>query len=668
MGGQGSVEQLKRQAETIALLGFNTVNAYWWGGISPETINTVLDSHGLQRRTSAVYNPPSYFAYDEEKMNPPALVEWAKKFPEGVAKTNAGSLTDVVTHYLADEPGWYYPTMLNEVRKNPKWLEVFHNYLREKGLQPSDLGQDSWAGVLPTGASQGAKPGASLGTRRLFYWTMRFYPESAARGHRQATDALRKVYGHPIDTPVNWNNWLSNWYGPSPNQKIANNPIADPDSAYGSMDWFENGRQSSNTLWSEDWFGDQSSQTWSLYSDLLRSAAMQGDSRFGGYVIGLSTGGFPSGAKYKILSLLGHGGKSLDMFTFGPELLFPGNCWSEGLYKYGPIADAMRLVGRSERLLYPGQPERGKVAILIPSASRLWEQQQRGSLYQSEVNGLHFALIHAGYSVDFVDDIDLSGETWSKRGYTTLYVTAPNIAAAAQSKIAAWVRSGGTLVATPGAGVADEYNTRVTTLDTVLGVEGRREVREGEPQRAPGQGPSDHLVAKDQRFVTAAMELQGPVAALKTTTAAPLANLKSGGAAITGNPFGKGRGIAYGFFPGWHYSHSPTWSDGSKLPLNWSEPIRKLVVAPVRIAATPRSVAVSKEGVEAVRLQSDKGIAITLLNWTGEPVTDLSVTLTNPGKFRKVMAASGTKVQSTPANGTIKVTMSLKDVDVLMVE
>jgi hypothetical protein len=328
----------------------------------------------------------------------------------------------------------------------------------------------------------------------------------------------------------------------------------------------------------------------------------------------------------------------------------------------------MRLAGRSERLLYPGVPERGKVAILIPSASRLWEQQQRGSLYQSEVYGLHSALIHAGYSVDFVDDVDLSGDAWGKRGYTTLYITAPNVAADAQAKIVAWVRDGGTLVATPGAGVADEYNTRVTTLDTVLGVEGRRDVRDGETPRAPGQKPSDHLVAKDQRFATTSMELQGPVTALKMTTAAPLANLQSGGAAITGNTFGKGRGLAYAFFPGWHYSHSPTWSDGSKLPQNWSEEIRKLTVAPVKIAATPRSVTVSKEGVEAVRLQSEKGIAVTLLNWTGEPITDLSVTLPNTGKFRKVTAASGAAVQSTPGAGTIKVTLSLKDVDVLMVE
>jgi hypothetical protein len=668
LGGQGSVTQLQRQAETVALLGFNTINAYWWGAIPPAKVDEVLDGVGLSHRTSAIYNPPSYFAYDTEKMNPAELEKWAQQFPEGVAKNNGGTPADVVTHYLADEPGWYYPSRLDEVRNNPQRLENFRAYLREKGLQPQDLGKASWSEVLPLGASEGAEEGAPLTTRRLYYWTTRFYPESSARGFRLATDAIRKIYGHAVDTPVNWNNWQSDWYHPSPNAKIANNPIVGPDSAYGSMDWFENGRQSSNTLWSEDWFGDSSAQNWSYYCDLLRSAAMLGQERFGGYVIGASVGGFSSGAKYKILSLLGHGGKSLDMFTFGPEPLFPGNCWSEGLYKYKPIADAMRLVGRSERVLYPGKPARGKVAVLVPTASRLWEHQARQTYYQGELGGLHFALIHAGYTVDFVDDIDLSGNDWSKRDYTTLYITGPNIKAAAQEKIVSWVRGGGMLVATPGAGTADEYNTPTQLLDGVLGVQNRVAVRDAERTPSASATPTDVFVGKDARFGTGNFDLEGPVVKLEITTAAPLALLKSGGAAITGNVFGKGRGLAYAFFPGRQYELSADRSDRSRLPVGWSAVARQFTVAPVQVAGTSRPVVVSTSGVEACRLQSATGIAITLLNWTAEPQGNLTVTIPEIGKFRKVTAASGAQVKSAFNGDTLTVTLPLKDVDVLIVE
>ncbi|MEO6907924.1 MAG: beta-galactosidase trimerization domain-containing protein, partial [Abditibacteriaceae bacterium] len=665
LGGQGSVEQLQREAKTLSLLGFNTTNAYWWGAIPPSQVNEVLNANGLKGRTSASYAPPSYFAFDTALMNPQALAKWAAAFPEGAAKTNGAAPADVVTHYLADEPGWYYPTMTDQVSKNAQYLAAFRAYLQKQGLKPADVGQENWDGVFPIGASQGAKADASLEERRLFYWTMRFFPDSAAQGFRMASEAIEKAYGHPIDTTVNWNNWFDSWYSPSPNLKIGNNPISNPDSAMGAPDWFTTGRLSANTLWTEDWFGDSNAQAWSLYSDALRSASMLGDSRFGGYVVGPSLGAFPSGAKYKILDLLGHGAKSLDIYTFGPELLFPGNCWSEGFSRYGPIASALGLVGRSERLLYPGKPARGKVAIMVPSASRLWESGQAGTYYQAELTGLDYALVDDNYTVDFVDGTDLSIDDWMKRGYTTLYITAPNVTAAAQQKIAAWVRAGGTLVTTPGAGVADEYNTPTTLFDEILGVKTRQAERTPATRNVT---VTDHLIPKDNRFATDTLELSGAVNALQPTSASALAMLQSGGAAITANVFSKGRGIAYAFFPGWQYEHSADYSNPLSLPQGWSVADLKLVTAPAQIAHTPRPVITDQKGVETVLLQSSKGIAVTLLNWTAKPINNLSVTIADPGKFRKVTSADGVAVKSTFVNGQLKVLLPLKDVDVLMIE
>jgi hypothetical protein len=45
-----------------------------------------------------------------------------------------------------------------------------------------------------------------------------------------------------------------------------------------------------------------------------------------------------------------------------------------------------------------------------------------------QVQFIHYALIHAGYTVDFVDDYDLASGALQQRGYTTLYVTGPNVA------------------------------------------------------------------------------------------------------------------------------------------------------------------------------------------------------------------------------------------------
>ncbi len=72
--------------------------------------------------------------------------------------------------------------------------------------------------------------------------------------------------------------------------------------------------------------------------------------------------------------------------------------------------------------------------------------------------------------------------------------------------------------------------------------------------------------------------------------------------------------------------------------------------------------------MEACRLQSDKGIAIVLLNWTDEPIASLTVSVPQIGKFRKVTSLESGAVKSTLAGSTLKVTLPLKSVDVLMIE
>ena len=169
-------------------------------------------------------------------------------------------------------------------------------------------------------------------------------------------------------------------YIPSPGAKLANNSNAGPDAGMGMPDWFDLGRKRAvSCIWTEDWFGDADAQLWSLYGDLLRCAAREGlpsnrktsdDHRlangkprtvppveYGGYPVGQSTGAMVDGMKMKIASLLGHGAKAIDPYIFGPHLAFADG-WSEKEGTYRNLADAMRLVGRSERLVAPGRPDR----------------------------------------------------------------------------------------------------------------------------------------------------------------------------------------------------------------------------------------------------------------------------------------------------------------------
>lgn len=667
IGAQAHLGQLKRQAEAVALLGFNTANVYGWEGIPLKQIDDAFDSFGLRRRSMATYNPPSYFAWDQEKMNEAALAKWAAEQAKLVKDQNGGTPADLVDFVLSDEPGWYYPTITQDLRKNPKHLEAFRAYLKSKGLKPQDVGQASWDTVYPVGASEATAAGAPVTVRRLYYWTMRFFPESASQGHRLARLALEKAFGHSMFTPVNWNNFSSRWYIASPNEKIFNNPVSDPDSAFGSMDWFTSGRTGAHTLWTEDWFADQEAQQWSVHADMLRSAAMLGDQEFGGYVIGAMTGDHPHGVSYKVLSLLGHGGKEMAAWAFGPAIVAGGNGWSENLFMYRPMAEALRTVAKAERLMHPGRPVRGKVALFLPNTSGLWDADRRNPYYQHEMFSLHHALTHAGYTVDYVDDEDLEQGQLAKRAYSALYLTGPNVSVKGQQAVANWVRGGGTVAVMPGAAVLDELNTPTPVFDELLGLTSRTAVRDAMEGDAETDRSAETLVLSGQ-LGKGNMPLHGPVAKLQPAGATTLAPLGSGGPGITSRTHGKGRALAYAFFPGRQYFITPDRSDKKRLPQGWGEAQRKVAVEPARLAKTPRPVVVGTAGVEACLLESPQGMAVVLLNWTDEPIDNLAVNVADVKAFRKVSSVEQGALRGTFTEGRMKLTLPLRHTDVLLIE
>jgi hypothetical protein len=450
---------------------------------------------------------------------------------------------------------------------------------------------------------------------------------------------------------------------------------------------------------------------------------------FGGYIYGSRLAGFsylgghPAAATYQIFGLIGHGAKNIDLWNYGRYPISTGE-WSEYQTVYQPIADAIRLVGRTEKFLFPGGPRRGNVAIYLPGISNLWDLNSNGIFYQNEVQFLHYAPVHAGYTVDFVDDYDLAGGALEQRGYTTLYVTGLNVAndknmipqpsnsplnpppiPSPQDQIQSWVHNGGVLALTLGGGVADEYNSQTSIFDTVLGLNARV------ANRSTIIGDNYHafdiagtITITDPRFGGGTRYISKPIATtggnspLAPTTATTAATLSTESPpttpAITVNSYGKGFGIAYAFFPGFHYQQSANWdvnaqtepSQGTALPYGWGKVQRDLVIAPAKIACTPRLITLTQqdgkpqEMVEDCLLESDKGIAIVLLNWADTPahvpITNLTITLnnstTNVPVGSLISSAQGkivTPKLTTTAQPPFTITLSqLGYVDVIMID
>jgi hypothetical protein len=658
-----SVGSLTAGLNLLRDLGHNTLEVWHWGHQSPQELQSRLAQAGYDRFRLATYKPPSYFDFVQDQMQPEVLDDWAKQFVRKSEANMGASPRQMTLFHFADEPGWYYPHVLELIKSKPEYLEHFRRDLAQRGLKPADLGAASWSDVAPLGRSQAV----DLPSRRLYVWTVRFVVESFSRSMAHATAAAQRQFHSEVPTTINLNNWPGQFHIPSPNKKVGNNPDTGPDAAMGMPDWFDLGRRRAATcFWTEDWFIDQDSPRWSVYADLMRCAARAGGISMGAYVVGRTTGNAPDGASYKVLALAGRGVRTFDFYIFGPAPAF-GDGWSEHEGAYGAIADAVRLLGRSESLLYPGRARDGSVAILLPQASQLWDLDAQPHCYLQELFGLHAALVHEQYPVDFVDEIGIAAGELRQRKYQVLYVTGQNLSAAVQKALLAWAKAGGTLVLLPGAGQADEYNDPTRLLDEAMGVTRDMQPRAiwPTPQQLAGMTPIE--VSGSDAATFPHMSAVGPFAPLQASPRASVLASAGDRPAVVAMEHGRGRVISYAFWPGHEYWHSADRYRSDQLPRQWSSAARKFVTAPAQLANARRWVHIDQPGVEACLLESDAGVAITLLNWTGQPLDSIRVALPGGERFRTARAARAGAVQF-HAGDTSSVTMPLGTVDVLLLE
>ena len=576
---------------------------------------------------------------------------------------------------MADEPGWYYPWYFDHLLTSDASLEYFRRYLQGQGLAPADVGAASWAQVRPIGRS-GVH---DLTSRRLFYWSARYVPAASASYFGQAAAAMEAAFYPGLPMFVDWNNIDGRLYVPGP---VANNPNkTSPDSAIGLHDWFEFGRARGATyLWTEDWFTDTSARQWSFYAAKLRSAAVSqvapgSPESFGGYVVPRMEGAdtTPDGLTQKVMALVGNGGKAVQYFWFGPEYNFPGNCYSEIPGALVKVRAANAMIAAAEDLLWPGRPTPSPVAILMPRSSEMWDElgqaQPTGiedatntnlnaqtTDYMAEVADLYRGLQDADIPVEFVGEDDLSAA--GLKPFRVLYVTEPDVPIEGQRAIAAWTRAGGVLATVKGAASGDRY---------------------GLPGSAIGLA-GDRLVASAVITNIAALNLTpasgegGAFQAAEADVGAPapadpaikvLAHFADGSPAIESQPLGAGQMFHFFWTPGLSYARlalgAPPALEGDLAA------VRAWIRYPVDQAHVQPPATASVSGVETPILLSDKGAAVTLLNWRGAPLASLTLTLRLPFRAASVKSVTHGAVPFTRTSDGVTVTLPLSAVDVLMV-
>ncbi len=734
---QQGIEQLARGGFSVIMLP------------PSRPIRDLLLKTGLRRTAWAVYNPPGYAFDYNPKVTPAAIQEWADK--EAKAYLDAGyAREDMAIFAMSDEPGWYYPSMFRPLAESPAALARFRDYLKAQSLSPRDVGAKAWDEVRPLGrslttpdlrppppqkierpepraldgeppdekkladelagppapkqAAKQEKPPEDVpfpptekdtpASRRLFYWTMRFFAWDSARHFAVSTRALEKAFWPGMPILTNWNFFSGRFYVPGP---VANNADKQSaDAAMGGHDWFEFGRLRGGTmLWTEDWFGDGTAPQWSFYCSKLRCAARpepaegRGGVAFGGYVIPRTAGDRADGILQKILCVVGSGGKAIKYFVFGPEYNFPGNCYSENVRVLPKMAEAHAMIGAAEDLLWPGKRPQAEAAILMPRSAQAWDakgiriphQIQDATNnhlnnatvdYMAEVYDLYLALQHANIPVDFVDEDDLTAEGLA--AYKVLYATEPDIPEAGQRGIAAWARAGGTLVAVTGAGARGRYDEPCPVLSDLAGIEERPRERLLVPN-LPSLKPTGKV-----RGPNGECEAVGVRGIIAKPSGSVEATFDDGSPAIVQKRVGrgsKGRVIHFAWLPGLSYARSASGTK-DRLPVGFSEAIRRWIVWPVELAGVGgtgilpvrhrleacATVTVDRAMIETPILLSDKGAAVTLLNWSGEPQERLKVTVRVPFPVRSVESVKRGKLafEQSPDGAALSLPLGAADI------
>ncbi len=680
IGGDSDYYDWTEGFNNMALIGFNTLE------IPPgKELRAILLKNRIKKIGWAVYCPPGYvFDFDKQITSNTALKKWVDGIMDPYI--NSGyKKTDFVLFNLSDEPGWYYPSMFKSITDNFSQMGRFHRYLREKGFSsPKDFGFKNWNEVIPLGRSVADGP---LSKRDLYYWTCRYFPHVSDEYFARVTKILEGKLYNGLPITVNWNFFSGRYFVPGP---VANNSDKQsPDAAMGGQDWLRFGEVKGSTcLWTEDWFGDNQSYQWSYYASKFAGVARRNNFEFGGYVVGRAAG---KGIEQKILALFGHGAKVVYTYVFGPEYNFPGNCWSDNINVAKDIMKTSTMLSKAENLMYPGKFPIPKVAILTPESSQVWDLRSEkiahgisdatntglnnaNVSYMAEVYDLFLALMHANIPVDFVDEKDIKNSSIMKN-YSCIYITEPDIPSGCIGPLKKWIEKGGILTTTYGTGDADRYDTPYkfpyyfSTFHQLYGAE----VKEPEHPRIlinwNGWKTSAKDVISGKYGDFSCAWTKGKITIVDKKNVKVLAYFKNGGPAIIYRKFGQGGVIHYAFNPGLSYFYSQVISGKTGmlgLPDGFSAIVRDYILYPVKIAHIKPFVSVNKPMIEALPLVSKKGIAITILNWSGEKQKDIKITVNLPGKFLNAKSVLIGKLKMIKNSKGISFNIPLNKADIIL--
>jgi hypothetical protein len=509
----------------------------------------------------------------------------------------------------------------------------FRVWLKTQKVKPSEI--DPAAGddfeklnYNPAPETAKAKPG-------LYYYSKRYAHHFGIHQLKERTDILRKHL---------------------PNAGIGANfsPHGHPMYLGSTHHWISLFREDGMTMpWGEDYIFQvpvASPQVNFLMVDMFRAGIRGKPGRkIHYYVMAHSPNNTPNAWRRQFYGDIAHGVKVFNLFEYRPRQAAYTENHVNDPAMYQEVRKSFHELGQFEDLVQDGEVETGKAALWFSEAADVWNDDRIP--FDAHKRSLYLALRHQQLPLDMVVEGD------DLKPYQALYVTDGHVSRAATKAIAAWVRDGGQLFATAGAGLRDEFNQPNAEMAALLGInpkeldEAKADVVRFEKQDLPFARPRDTVTLKEGGAKMPVIDVQGRFALAEAES---LGSFSDGTPAVSVCKVGKGRAYYCGFLLALAYMQPalpkrPVDRGATDeaymhfLPAKFDAAAAGLLAQPS--SDIPRPVVCSVPLVESNILQAKTGTLIPLVNWSGTPIKGLTVTVSLPAPAAKVALASGGAVQ-----------------------
>lgn len=461
------------------------------------------------------------------------------------------------------------------------------------------------------------KPSDNRKNPRLYYHSMLFRRNTTTDFFKALTESTTRIMGSKC--------------GLTPGCLHISEPLSYGNMTQLGLDWFDLYRKKGfSYLFTEDWYNSPNNigpQDSCYISDFARAATKYNHQGMGIYeVLSYNRKNIDQDARLRFYSYLGHGQQAINFFHYGPPEY--GNCccdWPEEAYKL--VGDLTHEAGTVEQWLVNSTYKKPETAILYSETGDIW---RAGNIEQSERRNIYFALNHVQIPADILSTWDLlNGDL---NNYKVLYITDSHLSQKETEKIKAWVRNGGRLFASAGAGYYNEYNEENHALDEVFGIKNRCleiSATNSRDKMEMLKLPSlDSITFNDRLFPDVPkLNVVAYRESFKVTTGQPTGTFNDGLVASVSNQYGKGKSFIIGGLAGIAYmnaalSEIKKWTP-EYIPHNFDRGINSLITSMCKDVEKPVELNVPE--IDIMLKESEHGIILTIANYTLKPVPELLV-------------------------------------------